>query len=169
MYTVKYLLLIAAACAASLVGAQGAAAGSPGDVVCSGAFPVSFSGTARNLIVKDAEAGHGNCVVDGATITHDVIVEQDGFVLLSNTTIGHDIVATEPQVVGTGTAPDDGEGPVTVGHDVVINGSRRISSATTRAARGSTTRRLAMISGSRTCSSISKSVHTTTRSATTSS
>ena len=122
MYKVKYLVLIAAACTASLVGAQGAAAGSPGDVVCSGAFPVSFSGTARNLIVKDQEAGHGNCIVDGATITHDVIVEQDGFVALSNTTIGHDIVATKPQVVGTGVTPDGGEGPVTVGHDVVING-----------------------------------------------
>jgi hypothetical protein len=123
MYKVKHLILIAAIGAASLVVAQSAGASNPGDVVCSGAYPVSFSGTARNLIVKDQEAGFGNCFVDGATITHDVIVEQDGYIALSNTTIGHDLVATKPQIVNTGFT-EDGGGPVTVGHDVVINGQQ---------------------------------------------
>ena len=121
MNKVKHLILLAAICAASLFIVQSAAAANPGDVVCSGAFPVSFSGTARNLIVKDQELGYGNCFVDGATITHDVIVEEDGYVALSNTTIGHDIVATKPQIVNTGFT-EDGGGPVTVGHDVVIDG-----------------------------------------------
>jgi hypothetical protein len=114
MYKVKHLLLVAAIAAASLVGAQSAAASSPGDVVCSKAF----SGTARNLIVTNAS---GNCIVDGATITHDLIVEENGFVNVFNTAVAHDLIATKPSVVTTGFT-EDGGGPVTVGHDVVITG-----------------------------------------------
>jgi hypothetical protein len=118
MTKAKHLLLTAAACAASLVFAQGAAAGGPSDVVCSGAFPVSFSGTAKNLIVP---AGLQYCGVDGATITHDLIVEEGAFVSVSNTTIGHDLTASKPGGVITGFT-EDGGGPVSIGHDVEING-----------------------------------------------
>ena len=115
MYKVKHLLLITAVCAASLFVVQSAAASSS-DVVCSG----TFFGTAKNLIVKD-QLANGNCYVDGATITHDLIVEENGFVNVFNTTIGHDLNATKPQVVVTGFT-EDGGGPVSVGHDVVLNG-----------------------------------------------
>lgn len=118
MNKIRHLLLIAVACAPTLIFAQSAAA-SPPDVVCSGAFPVSFSGTANNLIVP---AGLQYCGVDGATITHDLIVEKGAFVSVSNTTIGHDLTASKPGNVGTGFT-EDGGGPVSVGHDVVVSGA----------------------------------------------
>jgi hypothetical protein len=117
MNKVRHLVLIAVACAATLFFAQSAAA-SPPDVVCSGAFPVSFSGTARNLIVP---AGLQYCGVDGATIEHDVVVGEGAFVSVSNTTIGHDLTASKPGGVITGLTGDGG-GPVSIGHDAVING-----------------------------------------------
>jgi hypothetical protein len=116
MYKVKHLLLLAAACAASLVVTQSAAAGAP-DVVCSGVF----SGTARDLTVPDQLETGVNCVLEGATITRNVIVEEDGFLAAANTTIGHDLIASKPQVLTTGFT-EDGGGPVTVGHDLVLNG-----------------------------------------------
>jgi hypothetical protein len=114
MNKVKHLLLFCAACAASLVVSQSAAAAGPSDVVCSKAF----SGTARNLIVT---SDSGNCIVDGATITHNLIVGENAFVNVFNTTIGHDLVASKPSAITTGFT-EDGGGPVTVGHDVVISG-----------------------------------------------
>jgi hypothetical protein len=118
MNKVRHLLLVGAACAASLVFSQSAAASGPSDVVCSGAFPVSFSGTARNLIVPD---GLQYCGVDGATIQHDLIVGKGAYVSVSNTTVGHDLTASKPGGVITGFT-EDGGGPVSIGHDVVIDG-----------------------------------------------
>jgi hypothetical protein len=117
MNKVRHLVLIATACAATLILAQSAAA-SPPDVVCSGAFPVSFSGMARNLIVP---AGLQYCGVDGATIEHDLVVEEGAYVSVSNTTIGHNLTASKPGGVITGFT-EDGGGPVNIGHDVVISG-----------------------------------------------
>jgi hypothetical protein len=110
----KNSTMLALSCAALLlVGLQSAAAAAPGTVVCSG----KFSGTARNLIVP---AGP-NCKLQGATITHDVIVEENGFLNAASTTIGHDLIATKPAVVGTGNV-NDVPGPVSVGHDVIVTG-----------------------------------------------
>src|SRR5579884_3006989 len=93
---------------------QGTAIGSPGDVQCTGAF----SGTARDLIVP----ANTQCIVDGATITHDLIVEQNGALAVENTTIGHDLTAHQAQNIETGFGGGN-PGPVTVGHDVRIQGS----------------------------------------------
>jgi hypothetical protein len=110
----KRITLFALVCAAvSLVVLQAAAA-APGTVTCSG----PFSGTARDLIVTSAS---GNCIVDGATITHDLIVDENGFVNVFNTAIAHDLIATKPSVVTTGFT-EDGGGPVTVGHDLMVSG-----------------------------------------------
>lgn len=113
------ITLVASVCATfAVVGLQTAAA-APDTVTCSG----RFSGTARDLIVPNQlTTGAKNCLLMGATITHDVIVEEDGFVNAENTTIGHDLIASKPSVVSTGNA-NDVAGPVTVGHDIVISGS----------------------------------------------
>jgi hypothetical protein len=109
----KKVTLIALSCAAlSLVVLQAAAA-DPGTVICSGLF----SGTARDLIVPVGP----NCLLQNATITHDVVVEENGFLNAASTTIGHDLIATKPQQVGTGVVTDV-PGPVRVGHDIVISG-----------------------------------------------
>jgi hypothetical protein len=109
----KKVLVLALSCAAlSVIGLQSAAA-APGTVVCSS----KFSGTAVNLIVP---AGP-NCLLMGATITHDVIVEENGFLNAESTTIGHDLIATKPSAVGTGDA-NDVVGPVSIGHDVIVRG-----------------------------------------------
>jgi hypothetical protein len=113
MYKVRHFLLFAAVSAACLVAAQSATAGAS-NVVCSGIF----SGTAGNLTVP---TGGPNCLLMGATITHDVIVQENGFLNAEDTTIGHDLIAYKPQEVGTGVA-NDVEGPVDVGHDIVISG-----------------------------------------------
>jgi hypothetical protein len=74
----------------AVVGLQTAAA-APGTVTCSG----RFSGTARDLIAPNQlTTGAKNCLLMGATITHDVIVEENGFVAAENTTIGHDLIAS---------------------------------------------------------------------------
>ncbi len=113
MNKVRHLLLLAGAGAACLSVGQNAAA-SPSRVTCSG----TFSGTAYDLIVP---SGGANCLLMGATIAHDVVVQENGFVNAEGTTIGHDLIANKPQEVGTGVA-NDVEGPVEVGHDVVISG-----------------------------------------------
>jgi hypothetical protein len=110
----KNVTVLALSCAALLlVGLQSAAAATPGTVVCSG----KFSGTAENLVVP---AGP-NCRLQGATITHDVIVQENGSLNAESTTIGHDLIATKPSVVVTGIA-NDVPGPVSVGHDVIVTG-----------------------------------------------
>ena len=95
------------------VSGSSAAAGPP-DVRCSG----TFSGTAHDLTVP---SNVPNCLLMGATITHDVIVQENGFLLAEGTTIGHDLIAYKPSTVNTGIA-NDVEGPVEVGHDIVISG-----------------------------------------------
>lgn len=92
----------------------GTAAGSSGDVQCLG----TFSGTARDLIVP----ANTQCIVDGATITHDLIVEQNAALAVENTSIGHDLTGNQPQNIETGFGGGN-PGPVTVGHDVRIEGS----------------------------------------------
>src|SRR5437764_4593524 len=109
----KKVLVLALSCAAlSVIGLQSAAA-APGTVVCSS----KFSDTAVNLIVP---AGH-NCLLMGATITHDVIVEENGFLNAESPTIAPDLIATKPSAVGTGDA-NDVVGPVSIGHDVIVRG-----------------------------------------------
>lgn len=108
----KALALTAAWAALSLVALQTAAA-APGTVTCSGLF----SGTARDLVVP---AGP-NCLLQGATITHDVIIQENGFLNAASTTIGHDLIAYKPSQVGTGIV-NDVQGPVRVGHDIVLSG-----------------------------------------------
>jgi hypothetical protein len=112
MYKLKHLLLLIAVGAACLVVAQGATAGSS-TVQCSG----TFSGTAKDLVVTGANVF---CNLDGATITHDVIVGEEAFLTAANTTIGHDLVGSKPGGIITGFT-EDGGGPVSVGHDVLIS------------------------------------------------
>src|SRR4051812_37769959 len=105
--------------AALVVALQGLAAG-PGDVVCSQATN-EFSGSARDLVVP----ADGKCNVANATIAHDLLVRPGGALRLARTTIGHDVVATRPHTVQTGETgpPPAPSGPVSVGHDFVIDGS----------------------------------------------
>lgn len=77
-----------------------------------------FAGTATDIIVP---AG-GFCVLEGATVKHDVTVMQDAVFFADNTTIGHDVIATAPQQFALGYGGVT-PGPVTVGHDVVVRGS----------------------------------------------
>jgi hypothetical protein len=109
----RKILMLAAACGLSLVVLQGATA-RPANVTCSGVF----TGTTYDLTVT---AGDG-CLLDGAKITHDVIVNQDATLQAERTTIGHDLRATKPQIIVTGSGGYD-PGPVKVGHDLVISGS----------------------------------------------
>jgi len=107
------LLLVAAAGLLSLAAAQGVAADN-GKTQCTG----SFTGTTKDLVVP---AG-GFCIVDSATIQHDLTIGQNADVAIENTTIGHDLSATAPQAIITGWGGGN-PGPVRVGHDLTINGS----------------------------------------------
>ena len=107
-------LVLAAACAAFLLVGLQSAAGAPPNVACSG----TFSGRATDLTVP---SNGPNCLLEGATITRDVIVQEGGFLAAENTTIGRDLIAFKPDSVSTGVA-NDVEGPVYVGRDLVING-----------------------------------------------
>lgn len=110
----KRSLVVTLAAALVLLLAQGSAVGNSEDVQCTGAF----SGTARVLTVP----ANGFCIVDGATITQDLIVEQNGVLAVENTTIGHDLRGDRPQNIETGFGGGN-PGPVSVGHDLRIEGS----------------------------------------------
>jgi hypothetical protein len=114
-------LSLAALCALFLIVAFPGSAAGPGTVVCS-QDTNSFTGAAYDLIVPRG----GFCAVGNATILHDLIVQQGGGANIAATTIGYDLVAFQPTNVGTGATgppPEGVVGPVTVGHDVTINGS----------------------------------------------
>lgn len=110
----KKALVPAAVATALLAIALQPAAADSGPVQCSG----TFSGTAKDLVVSGANVF---CNLVGATITHDVVVGENAFLKAANTTIGHDLAASKPGGIITGFT-EDGGGPVTVGHDVVISG-----------------------------------------------
>lgn len=112
---VKRTLLVALAAGLVLLLGQGIAAGSPGDVQCTGAF----SGSARDLIVP----ANGFCLVNGATISQDLIVEPNAQLAVENTTIGHDLRARKAAQIETGCCAALTGGPVQIGHDLRIEGS----------------------------------------------
>jgi hypothetical protein len=119
----RLILSLAAICALFLVVTFPGSAAGPGTVICS-QDTNSFSGAAYDLIVPRG----GHCAVGPATILHDLIVQQGGGANIAATTIGYDLVASQPTNIGTGGTgppPEGISGPVTVGHDVAINGSPR--------------------------------------------
>jgi hypothetical protein len=103
------LVIVAVCVVVSLVVLPGAVAGSSAKV-CFG----TFSGTAIDLVVP---AG-GSCALEGAKITHDVIVQTDAVFSAEGTTIGHDLNATKPQSIALGFG-----GPVKIGHDALMTGA----------------------------------------------
>lgn len=111
----KKPLLVALGAALVFLGAQGVAVGAPGQTQCNGAF----SGTAYDLVVP----ANSVCLVNGANITHDLIVEQNAGLAVENTTIGHDLIGHQPQQIETGCCAALTGGPVSVGHDLRIQGS----------------------------------------------
>ncbi len=80
--------------------------------------PTAASGTYKDVIVPP----NGLCLLNGATVTHDVIAEQNSNLAVANTTIGHDLTANAPQALSTG-AFSGPPGPVKIGHDLAISGS----------------------------------------------
>ena len=108
----KTILLLAATCAVSLVVLQGAAADAP-NVTCSGIF----SGKANDVTVAPGDF----CILDGAKINRDVIVNTDATLAAENTTIGRDLRATKPYIIATGFGGGT-PGPVKVGRDLIISG-----------------------------------------------
>jgi hypothetical protein len=106
-------LAAAVLAACLLVPAVGASAGpnaASQDVICPQS-PLSFSGTARDLIVPE----NGLCLVTGATIARDVILHDGAGAELQGASIGRDVVF------------DDFAGAdisnTTVGRDVVAQGT----------------------------------------------
>lgn len=173
----KRLMILGATLAASLAAPLASSAGGPGTVTCP-QDTQTFTGTARTLIVPT----NGYCAITNATITGDLILQDDaGADLLTvsvghdmrggvdagagivnttighdlslqggdggaelsdtkighdysltagagtqmqRTTIGHDFTASQPSTVQTGrNGPDDAGGPVSVGHDFLIDGT----------------------------------------------
>jgi hypothetical protein len=114
---IRSILVPFAVYLAALVAASPGAAAP--DVTCS-TITHSFSGTANNLTIASGE----HCSVAAATITHDLIVKQNASVHVERTTIGNDLVATQPQSVQSGhNSGSSPGGPVSVGHDVRITGT----------------------------------------------
>jgi hypothetical protein len=92
-----------------------AASASPGNVTCSGPVAVNV---AHDLIVP---AGGPQCVIlPGVQVAHDVVVQPGGQLWDQDGTVGHDIVAINPQSIGIGghDTPTGGS----VGHDIIIDG-----------------------------------------------
>jgi len=101
----KRLFVLGAALAACLALGTASAVAAPGSVVCS---DDSFSGTAKNVIVPSE---HG-CDLLGATVTHDVIVEDHSGVFSDGSRIGHDMVLQQE-------AEFEAMGGTTIGHDLM--------------------------------------------------
>lgn len=75
----------------------------------------------RNLSLHGSDGGAD---MGGVKIGHDFLLADDAGAHMERTTIGHDLVASSPSTVQSGKiAPDSPAGPVTVGHDVLLNGS----------------------------------------------
>jgi hypothetical protein len=103
----KKVLVVLACCGAFLaVCSQGAAAGSDGTTVCDQDTP--FSGTTTNLIVPIG----GYCLLDHATITQDLIVQNGAATDVADSSIGHD------ETLGNDTFATLGNS--SVGHDVKV-------------------------------------------------
>jgi predicted outer membrane repeat protein len=98
---------VAAACL--LVPLAGSAAGPP-DVVCP-QYPLTFSGTARELTVP---AG-GLCLATGATVTHDLVLGDGALAGIIGTSVTHDLVLGEDVGVDVETTM--------IGHDVLVSGN----------------------------------------------
>jgi hypothetical protein len=90
---------------------------SSGNVACSD----SFTGTTYDLTVP----AKAICEVTNATITHDLVVKQGGWLYIARTTIGNDLLASKPETIqtGHGAGPDRPIGRVNVGHNFSISGS----------------------------------------------
>jgi hypothetical protein len=91
-----------------------AAAAAATTVTCTG----TYSGTATNLVVPAGAL----CILDGATITHNVTVRTDAGLAAENTTIGNDLLANQAGEILTGWGGGN-PGPVHVGHDLLITGA----------------------------------------------
>lgn len=95
--------------------AMGSDSGGGSQTTCTGAF----SGTAYDLVVPSGST----CLVSGAFIKHDVIVQTGGGLAIERSVVGDDISASRPQNVETGFGASLNPGPVRVGHDLTISGS----------------------------------------------
>jgi hypothetical protein len=117
----RQLLVIGSCLIAAVLWASGA--GGKSATTCSG----TFAGTAGDLAVP----ANGYCDLEGATITHDVLVGQNAILIASDTTIGHDLNAWKPSSILTGfsTLSPLAGGPVHVGHDLTDSGSNAPQSA----------------------------------------
>ncbi|MBV9099875.1 MAG: hypothetical protein JOZ46_09900 [Candidatus Dormibacteraeota bacterium] len=119
--------MVAAACAIPLAlfagahsaGAAPASGSHENTVRCTGTISPTFNpgmitGTVDNVIVPE----NNFCVLEGATVRHDVLVEDNAGLGAENSSVGHDVIADEPWEIETGN-----NGPFTVGHDFVVTGS----------------------------------------------
>ena len=79
----------------------------------------ALSGTYFDVVVPP----NGYCLLDGATVTHDVIAQHNSSLAVQNTTIGHDLTASQPALFATGEFATAAGGPVNVGHDLNVSGS----------------------------------------------
>src|SRR5579884_3589988 len=66
-----------------------------------------LSGTYFDVIVPP----NGFCLLDGATVTHDVIAQHNSSLAVQNTTIGHDLIGNQPQGLATGAFAGPVPGP----------------------------------------------------------
>lgn len=107
--TVRRALVLSASLGTCLLVAAGGSAAGAGDITCP-QDTNSFTGTAYNLIVPI----DGFCGITGATITHDLVVEENAGAETSQTTIGHDAI------VGENAEADLSR--TTVGHDLNATG-----------------------------------------------
>jgi hypothetical protein len=108
MKRANLLATVSAAAVASLVVPFAGSAAGPPDAVCQGG---TFTGTARDLIVP---AGT-DCEVTGATITQNLILQDNAGAGITRTSVGNDVVFHEfagADIVQT-----------TIGHDVVAAGT----------------------------------------------
>lgn len=76
--------------------------------------PGMVTGTVDNVIVPE----NNFCVLEGATVRHDVNVEHNAVLGAENSSVGHDVIAESPWEIETGN-----NGPFSVGHDFIVTGS----------------------------------------------
>lgn len=105
----QFVVALAVALAAFLLLPLAGTAAGPANMTCP-QDTMQFTGTAYDLIVP---AG-GYCQITGATITHDLIQQENAGADILNTTIGHDVVFADE--AGAGFVDSS------VGHDVVAGG-----------------------------------------------
>jgi len=93
--------------------------GSESTVRCTGTVlpnyaPGMVTGTVDNVVVPP----NNFCILEGARVTHDVIVMENAGLGAENSSVGHDVLAYKPWEIETGNT-----GPFTVGHDFRVTGS----------------------------------------------